>query len=174
MLPMPAGVVQLVGPRLQQGDEFGQGLGGYVDVGDQHIGRTRQLRNRREILDRVVAQVAAHQRVGQMRALRRGDQRVAVGLGARHALAADSAAGAIAVFNDDRGAQRLAQRFGVDAADQIDGSACGKRHDQRDGAGRIGVGPCGQGQDCGAQAGKDEAAAHQGRRSGVVLHETLL
>ncbi|MNT17667.1 hypothetical protein D3C72_1528290 [compost metagenome] len=168
------GVVQFVGTGLQQGHEFGQGLGRYVDVRHQHVRRARQLRDRGEILDRVVAQVAAHQRVGQMGALRRGDQRVAVRLGARHALAADGAAGAVAVFDDDRRAQRLAQRFRVDAADQVDGSACGERHDQGDGAGRVGVGPRGQGQDGCAQARKDEAAARQGRRSGMVLHDALL
>jgi hypothetical protein len=64
-------------------------------------------------------------------------QRVAVGVGARHLGRADGAAGAGGVVDHDGGAaQRLAQRLAQVARHLVGGTARGKGHDDGDGLAR--------------------------------------
>ena len=169
------GEVDLSGALLEIGHQFGKGLHRHAGVHDQHIGLAAQDGDVLEVLDRVVAQVGLHQRIGQVAALRRGDQRIAVGLGARDELCAYRAARAGFVFHDDGHAQGAAQRFGVLAGHDVDRAAGRERHDQRDGAGRVFVsGESGQRGGAGQAHGSgQQLAARSGGRGHVkVGHKT--
>ena len=73
---------------------------------DEHVGRAADHRDGREVLYRVVGQLA-HGRIGAVRAHVADHQRIAVGRGARRRLRADDAAAAALVLDDDRLSQRL-------------------------------------------------------------------
>jgi chromosome condensin MukBEF MukE localization factor len=85
----------------------------------QHVGRGRHQRDRRQLAERVVVQVARQRRRGHQRAVDGEQQRIAIGGGARHHAGADIAAGAGTVFHHHRLAQRGGQLFGHDARDQV-------------------------------------------------------
>ena len=104
---------------------------------DQHVRRAAHHRDRREILDRVVGQLA-HRRIGAVRADVADHQRVAVGRGARDRERADDAAAAALVLDDDRLPERAPEPVGDRAGDEIDAAARLHRRDDLDRPVRIG------------------------------------
>ena len=85
---------------------------------EQHVRRVHQLRDRREVLDRIVGQ--ALEQAGVHRDRGRGEQqRVAVRVGARHHRDAEVAAAAGAVVDDHALPERLRQRLRQDARDDV-------------------------------------------------------
>ena len=120
-----------LGQVLQRG-RAGLGVGH-----DQHR-RHAQQRHMGELLDRVVGLLGHGERADRQRRAVRQHQRVAVGRGAHHVLPAQRAAGAGLVVDDHRGAQRLAQRLGDDARDDVAGAAGGEGDDDADRLVRIG------------------------------------
>ncbi len=106
-----------------------------IDHDDQLAGADQP--DRREILARVVADVAVERRIDRERAGAAEHQRVAVGRGLRHRARGDRAAGAGAVLDDDVLAERLAHLLGDDARHHVVAAAGGVRHHQRDRPGRI-------------------------------------
>ena len=130
------GVVVLVRLGLGLGDQVGDRGDAGVRLHEQHVRRVHQLRDRREVLDRIVGQVL--EQAGIHRDRGRGEQqRMAVRIGARHQRHAGVAAAAGAIVDDHALAERLRQRLGQDARDDVGRPAGRERHDQRDGAGRI-------------------------------------
>jgi hypothetical protein len=72
-----------------------------------------------------------------MRAHAAGKERVAVGRGGRDPAAADHAARAADILNDQRLPERLAHLLGDDARDHVARPAGRERHDDVDGAGGV-------------------------------------
>ena len=104
---------------------------------DQHR-RHAQQRHVGELLDRVVGLLGHGEGADRQRRAVRQHQRVAVGRRAHHVHAAQRAAGTGLVVDDDRGAQRLAQRLGDDTRDDVAGAAGGKGDDDADRFVRVG------------------------------------
>ncbi|MCY1362217.1 hypothetical protein D9M69_489220 [compost metagenome] len=129
-----AGVAQvdlaLVG--IDPGRQFLVVVGGQAGLADE---RHRHFIDHAEVFE-VVLDVERQLAV-QRRHRRHADvvqqQRVAVGVGARHLGGADRAAGAGGVVHDDRRAQRLLQRFGQVAGHAVGRAAGRERHHQRHG-----------------------------------------
>jgi hypothetical protein len=133
--------------RLRQRDELGERVRRHVAADEeQHRLRAHQ-RDVREVAQRVVAGLLVGGRVARVR-VRHADvpdqrvarvqqQRVAVGRGAAHRFAADAAAGAGAVVDDHRLAQRLRQFLGDDAAEHVGEAPGGPRHDDLDRLARV-------------------------------------
>lgn len=97
--------------------------------GGRHV---RDHRNRREILDRVVRQLAHHRRIDHM-GCRHQEQRVTVRRRARSHLRADRSTRAAAIVDDDRLAEHLDHFWDQDARDDIGVAARGERDDQPNG-----------------------------------------
>ena len=123
---------------LRQRDEVLQRLGLDLVVHDDHVRHVAGQRHRREILERIVAELGLHERVDGERPVRADQQRVAVGRGARHHFGADAAAGAAAVVDHHRLPKRHFHLFADDAADDVGIAAGRERHDQMDRPVRIG------------------------------------
>ena len=125
-------VGELAGMRLRLRDHRGDRIDLlHCRVRHQQQRSPRRLRDRREVGDRVVRQRLEQALVHDER-VDLHEQRVAVGLGARDALAADVAAGAGDVVDDDGLAERLRQVRGELARDEVDSRAGRVGHDQRD------------------------------------------
>jgi len=86
------------------------------------------LRDRREIRQRVERDLREHVRVDHHRAVEAEQQRVAVGRGLRHLLGADVAARAGAVLDDHLLAEADAERLGHHARAVVGDAAGGERH----------------------------------------------
>ena len=99
-------------------------------------------RDGREILQRIVAELGLHEGIDGERAVRADEQRVAVGRRARHRFGADAAAGAAAVVDHHRLAERARDPFADQAADDVGIAAGRERHDQMDRPVRIGGEGC--------------------------------
>ena len=110
-----------------------------VDVADQRGRHQRDQRDRREVLERIVGELAVEERVHHQRAVDRHQQRVAVGAGLGDRLRADDGVGAGAVVDDDLLAEVLAHLLADQPAEEIGRPARRERHDQRDLARRIGL-----------------------------------
>jgi hypothetical protein len=107
------------------------------EANDEHVGRVDELRDRDEILERIVRQVLEQRRVDGDR--RRGEeQRVAVGRRPRRHAHAGVASGARPVVDDDGLAQRSMQRGRENVGDDVGRPARRERHDQGDRPFRIG------------------------------------
>ncbi|XQU67537.1 hypothetical protein OJJOAM_000268 [Cupriavidus sp. H18C1] len=167
-----AAVIQLAGVLLRIGDELREGAHRQARMHDQRIGLAAQDRNVLEVLDRVIADARLRQRIGQMAALRRHHQRVAVGFAARDDLRRDRTARAGTVVDDHRHAKNARQRLGILARHDVHRSAGREGDHQRDGTRRPvflrhGAERRGGGNGGGAQAKTNEAAAGEGQ----VLHD---
>ncbi|MNT28488.1 hypothetical protein D3C72_1641790 [compost metagenome] len=153
---------------LQQRDEFLQVVGRHVLVDDDGVGVERGLRDRLEILDRVVAHVLVERGVDAVRTRDAQHQGVAIGRGARHVFRADVTARARLVFDDDGLAPLLGQAFGHQARGDVGGTAGREGHHDSDRArGKVVRALCkgrrgGQsgGADKDSQRAKDFAARH--------------
>jgi hypothetical protein len=97
------------------------------------------MRDRREILDRVVRQLLHQRRVGRMRRVRRHEQRIAVGRGLRHDFRRDRAVRPRTIVDDHVLIQRIAQLLCRDARDRIGTASRRKWHDQADRPAWIGI-----------------------------------
>ncbi len=131
-----------------------------------HVGRGRDVHDRREVVDRVVRDLGVDRRVG-----RRGGDRghadvVAIGRGAREFLRAHHATAAGAVEHDHVLAQGLAQGFGHDAADDVGGAAGREGHLQRDGFAREALRQRGSG-------GEDQARGQTGQVEVATLGHAM-
>ena len=151
--------------------QLGQVLCGGGDArglgGGQQQGLRRDHAQRGEVSGAVVLDCRIDQARDGHFVGRAQQQRVAVGLGARHALRADGAARAAEVLDDDALAQLLRQFFTEQARGQVDAAARGIAHDQRDGmVGVIG----GLGGERGERGGGTSDGQH-GARQMRDLHE---
>ena len=165
-----AAVVELAGVLLGVVDEFLEGLERQAAVHHQGVGLAAQDGDVFEVFDRVVAHLGLRERVGQVAALRRHDQRVAVGLGARHILRAHRAARACAVLHHDGHAQQLGQRLGILARHDVHRPTGRERHHQRDGArGEFVLCPRGHS----GKAGQADAGGQEVAAGGNVVHGCL-
>ena len=96
-------------------------------------------RHGREVLHRVVGDVLHQERRRGVRRVRRHQQRVAVGRGARDIHRRDGAVGAGTGLDDDALLQRHAERLGDHAGDRVAGAAGAERGDDGDRLVRIGL-----------------------------------
>lgn len=117
---------------LRQRDQFRQRLGLDLVVEDDAVRHVAGQRHRREVLERIVGKVRLHEGIDGERPVRADEQRVAVGRRVRHEFGADAAAGAAAVVDHNRLAERARNAFADDAADDVGVAAGGERHDQVD------------------------------------------
>ena len=101
-------------------------------VHDQHGRVEHRHADRREILDRVVREIAVQRRIDRDGAHGGEEQGIAVGLRLRHVLGRDRAAGAWPVVDDDGLSDQAAQPFGQEPRDEIGGAAGGESDHQPD------------------------------------------
>jgi hypothetical protein len=132
-------VIEVPGLGLCHRDQVGHAL--YVErrVDHQHRRNAAQYDDRREILDRIVGQLAEQMRVGGHRGVRRNQEREAVRRRARDRLRANGIIPAGAVIDDDRLAPRLGQPLGDDTGHGVGDPAGRNRHDELNGTARIGL-----------------------------------
>ena len=131
----PSPVMPMViapGRCLRQGGELARGIDLHRGVHHQHGRVEHRHADRREILDRVVGQVAAQGRVDRDRAHRGEEQGVAVGVGLGHVLGRDRAVRARPVLDDDGLSEQRSQPLGEQARDEIGGAAGGERDHELD------------------------------------------
>ncbi len=155
--------VDLAGGPLRRGDDVGDGALLNARMDDQHIGHDGGEEDRPEGLHGVVGQAREEARIGGVGA-RVEEDRVAIGLGGRHRIGADRAAGAAAVLDDEAAAGQGRELLEEDAADRV-GAAAGRiGHDDAHRAGGPGLG-AGEawGRERGKAAGERGAAVDQGR-----------
>ncbi len=120
-------VVHLRGILARVIDEALQIARRHRGLDHQQVGRAADHRDRREVLDRVVRQLA-HGRIGAVRADVADHQRVAVGRRARRGHRGDGAAGAAGVLDDERLVERARKLVGHGAADEVEPAARLCRH----------------------------------------------
>ena len=130
-LPTPL-VAMLIWAFFDRGNQVGDGLGLDLAVENDDVRHVAGQRDRREIFQRIVAELCLHERVDGQRTIRGDQQRVAVRRRPRHGFGADAAAGATAVFDHHGLAQGIRYAVADDAADNVGIAAGGKRHDQAD------------------------------------------
>ena len=102
----------------------------------QHVRRAAEIRDMREIAHRVIADVLVHRRPDHDDRDAGYHQRIAVGLGTGDRFGHRDAATARPVLDDERLAERLAQRLAVEPRRSVGGAAGRERHD--DAHGRVG------------------------------------
>ena len=104
-----------------------------------------QLANRGKNLDWIVADIWVYRRPGGKRTARCHQDCIAIRVGLGDELAADTAAGAAAVFYNDRLAEHSSQPFGNNTRHPVSRTSGRERHNDLNGPGRIGlrVGRCG-------------------------------
>jgi hypothetical protein len=112
--------------------------------------------DRDKILQRVVAELRLHERIDGERAVRAGEQRIAVRGGARRHLGAETAARAGAVLDHEGLAERLAHAFAAQSRDEVRIAASRERHDHAHRPVRIG-GVSGARKGRGERRGRDGA-----------------
>ena len=132
-------VIDLARVCLRVRDEFLQRVDRHGTRDDEHVRRAAEHRDRREILDGVVAEIALHRRVCRVGGDVADHQRVAVRLRPRDGLRGDCAAGARDVLDDEGLAQRCAQLVGDQARDEVHATAGRLRRDDLHRPARIGV-----------------------------------
>ena len=94
------------------------------------LGKVAYLRHGLEILERVIGDLVVKARIDRKR-IGRQQQRISVRVCACDPCEADIAARAAAVLDDDRLAQRLAERLLYDPGDDVVGAARRERDDER-------------------------------------------
>ena len=114
-------------------------LTGMLMFADQRGRHERDQRDRHEILERIVGELAVEERIHHQRAVDRHQQRVAVGRRLRHRLGADDGVRSRPVVDDDLLAQILAHLLADEPAEEIGGPAGRERDHQRDLPRRIGL-----------------------------------
>ena len=118
-------------------DQLFQAPGGHVLVDDEHTGQDGQLRDRGQIIDRIVGQPRHQVRVGHLRPWRRIQQGVSVGRGLGHEVRAQGGAPSGLVVHDDGLPQPFAQGAGNGTCHDVGPAARRERHHQAQGAIRV-------------------------------------
>ncbi len=131
-------VVVLARVRLQHRDQFFHRVRRGTRRHDEHARQAAQHRHRREILQRVVAEVLVEHMVHRVPGGHQ-HQRVAVGLRARALADADRAARAGLVVHDHRLPPGRVEALADDASHDVGGAPGGEGHDDADGLGRVGL-----------------------------------
>ena len=160
-------VVELAGVLLGVVDELLEGLERQAAVHHQRVGQAPQDGDVFKVLDRVVAHLGLGQRVGQMAALRRHHQGVAVGLGTRHVLRTHRATRTGTVFHHDGHAQHARQRLRILAGHDVHRTTGWEGHHHGDGARRVFVLRTGRQRSQASQAqadGKEKSAGREFHR----------
>jgi hypothetical protein len=116
-------------------------ISGEVLLGRNDKRERRHLADRLEVLVRLVGEVRIERDGRGVRTHLAHQDGVAIGLGAHGAGRAGGAAGARHVLNDHLLAERARHVVGDDARGNVGRAARRERHDQRDRARRIGLGP---------------------------------
>ena len=124
-------VENLAGILLEIRDELRHRLHRQVAIDHEDARHEAQLRDRREVLPVVVRHVLVERRIDAVRGNRSEEQGIAVGRRRRHARAAEVAAGAGLVHDDEGLAEALGQLLRDQAGDHVGRPARGERHDQR-------------------------------------------
>ena len=133
-------IVELAGIGLAVGGELGHRLDRQVRIDHQDLIGIHHLGDGGEILRRVVAGGFRHRRdVGERRRIAE-QQRVAIGVGTRHRLRGDRAAGAAAVVDDHALAERGRHAVTDQPCQDVGRTAGSGRHDELDDLVRIGLG----------------------------------
>ena len=130
-------VIELAGVLSRVLDELSHVLRRHGRVDRHRVGHGGDLADEAEVLERVVAQIGAHDRVHYVRRDGGDAEGVTVGRGIGDRLGADRAAGAAAVVDDERLPKLASHALGGDAADDVGRAAGRERDDQRDGLRRI-------------------------------------
>ena len=132
-------VVQRLLAALVLRDEFGQRVGRDGRMGHHHLRQAQHLRDRREILLRVIRQLVEQKRIAGDRRFAGQQQRVAVGgrLGDGHR--ADDGGRAGLVVDDDRLLPLALQLLGQHAGDDVDAATRCVGHDDAHGLVREGL-----------------------------------
>ncbi len=113
------GVVELAGRRLGERDQLGDRARRQRGMHDQHVGLGADQDDGRQILDRVVRQIAVEAGVGRQDGVVAHQQRVAVGRRLGDDVAGEVAAGAGAIVGDHRLAEPFVQFLADGARQQI-------------------------------------------------------
>ena len=124
-------VGNLVRPRLGERDQLLDGAHRQRRVDDEHLRHQARERDRREILERIVAGVGNERRHDRERVGDR-EQRVAVGRRFRDELRADEAARARPIVDDHLLTEPFAEPRRERADDEVDVAAGRERHDDAD------------------------------------------
>ena len=133
-----AGIGELAGVLLGQRDQFFNRIGRNFRIDHQHEGQVAGPRDRREILDRIVAHGLQQIRIGRMCRVRRHKQRVAVRRRAGDVTRRDRAVGAGLVVDNHADPERGAEFLRDDPRRGVGAATGGERQHQRDVAVRIG------------------------------------
>lgn len=123
-------VVDAARARLRVRDQVLQGTGRERRVGDQQVRGGRDRHHRFEVLDRIETGVPVKPRIDRLRTLRGQHQGVTVLRCPGDQRGADIAAGAGAVLDDHRLAERDRQARAECAGDRVVGAAGGLGHDE--------------------------------------------
>ena len=130
-------IVERAGMVLGIGDQLGDRVHRQARMHHQHGRRQSDPADGCEVLARIKARTGVQARADRQRAGIAKQERVAVGRAARDRARPDRAAGAAAVLDHDRLAERLAHLLGHDPPHDRGRAAGWERHHQRDRAGRI-------------------------------------
>ena len=125
------------------GDQLGKRLHRDRRVDHHHQREAADPGDRRKILQRVVADILEQERIGRMRRVGAGEQRVCSRPGESRLRPRRSprctAVRALPIVDHDALAERDAERLGDDAGDDVSAAARPERHDDGDRPGRIGL-----------------------------------
>jgi len=128
-----ARIIELVGIGLGTCDQLGNRIHAELGIDQDHIWRSCELGNRREIRVRVVRNFGVKTGIDDVGA--RGDQqRMAVRFGERHSADPDIAAGSRLVLDDHGAANGIAEVRNQNTRHDVGRSGGGEWHDDLDGA----------------------------------------
>ena len=96
----------------------------------QHVGRSAEIRDMREVAHGIEADVLVHRRPEHMGGDARYHEREPVGLCARDCLGTEKSTAADPVLDIERLAEGRAERLGIEPADRVGRAARGERHDE--------------------------------------------
>ncbi len=168
--------VDLAGVGLGVGNELGDRVHRQLRIGDQEIGAGREQCDRREILDRVIADVGVDRGSDREGRGVAEHQRIAVGFGACGRFGADGAARPGTIVDDDALIKTDRQLLGGEACHGVGRPAGGERHDHLDDAARVGlrIGAAGEGGGRCNGTGEPRATADHGVLSRPVVQTVVL
>ena len=130
-------IIELARFSLGQRHELLYRGGAHRRVNRKHIGGGRQLRDRRKVLNRIVADVSRNRGICRQRGYVDKADGMAIGTGLRHDLCADGAVAAGAIVQHDLLAKLLRQLRGNEARNGVRAAARRERHHKSDGSRRI-------------------------------------
>ena len=111
---------QFAGIRFGVGDQLGHGAEGCRGIDHEHVGRDRDQRDGREILDGIVGELAVQTDVDRVRGQCAFENRVAIRCALGHEIRADIAAGAGPIVDDHGLAPGIRQLLPDRAGDDVE------------------------------------------------------